>query len=95
MVLLPCLFIFASEFQLFLSFPTYPNCLHSVALFSPTYEIVSIPTMIVNAYPRDPVPQREYFPTVETKQRADLGCVSCPAVATSLLVRPCPGPLYI
>jgi len=31
--------------------------------FSPSYEIVSIPTMIVNAYPRDPVPQREYFPT--------------------------------
>ena len=29
--------------------------------FSPSYEIVSIPTMIVNAYPRDPVPQREYF----------------------------------
>jgi len=29
--------------------------------FSPSYEIVSIATMIVNAYPRDLVPQREYF----------------------------------
>jgi len=29
--------------------------------YSPSYEIVSIPTMIVNAYPRDLVPQREYF----------------------------------
>jgi len=29
--------------------------------FNPSYEIVSIPTMIVNAYPRDLVPQREYF----------------------------------
>jgi len=33
--------------------------------FSPSYEIVSISTMIVNAYPRDPVPQREYFLQVE------------------------------
>jgi len=64
--------IFASEFQ---PFPTYPNCLHSVALFSPTYEIVSIPTMIVNAYSRDPVPQREYFPTIlaHAAQRERLG----------------------
>jgi len=37
--------------------------------------------MIVNAYPRDPVPQREYFPTFSPQQRLDAGTDATMGVA--------------
>ena len=61
MVLLPYSSLFRSGFRLFLSFSDISKLSPLGRPFNPSYEIVSIPTMIVNAYPRDLVPQREYF----------------------------------
>jgi len=54
-------FLFRSGFRALLSFSDISKLSPLGRPFSPPYEIVSIPTMIVNACPRDLVPQREYF----------------------------------
>jgi len=61
MVLLPCFHLFCQRIPALLSFSDMSKLSPLGRPFSPPYEIVSIPTMIVNAYPRDLVPQREYF----------------------------------
>ena len=61
MVLLPYCLLFRQRIPALLSFSVMSKLSPLGRPFSPSYEIVSIPTMIVNAYPRDPVPQREYF----------------------------------
>ena len=68
MVLLPYSLLFRQRIPALLSFSDISKLSPLGRPFSPPYEIVSISTMIVNAYPRDLVPQREYFLQFDPKQ---------------------------
>jgi len=56
MVLLPCPLLFRQQIPALLSFSDISKLSPLGRLFSPPYEIVSIPTMIVNTYSRDLFP---------------------------------------